>query len=454
MKTSPRWQSGLLYLLAWLALGLANASVVQAATIVTVPTVTLTAPTDGATYIAPASITLSATAAESGGTIARVDFYSGTTLLGTSTSSPYTLTLTNVAAGSYTYSATAYDSLGVSATSTNASVTVNPVSTVPTVTLTAPTDGATYIAPASITLSATAAESGGTIARVDFYSGTSLLAAATAAPYSYTWSNIPVGSYTFTAVATDTSNISTTSSPVSVSVGAAAVTQIYYIYTDQLNTPRLITDTANTPVWRNDQADPFNASAPYDDPGNTGHHFVFNLRFPGQYYDQETGLAYNYYRDYDPSTGRYIQSDPIGLAGGMNTYAYVDGNPLKYVDQKGLAGVLPGLVPLPIPGPSSPVQSKPTDDGSYGGLFPPGTIPTPIDPYGPDVHTEQRVPPLPPIEPPGQGGDQFCQKVLERCMKVANSCPTPVKQTVTSGCFATYLLCRASARGSDHHSDQ
>lgn len=119
-----------------------------------------------------------------------------------------------------------------------------------------------------------------------------------------------------------------------------ATAQIDYIYSDQLNTPRLITDTANTVVWRNDQADPFNASAPYDDPGNTGQHFVFNLRFPGQYYDQETGLAYNLYRDYDATTGRYVESDPIGLHGGLNTYTYVDNNPLGDFDSSGRMGNL------------------------------------------------------------------------------------------------------------------
>ena len=62
-----------------------------------------------------------------------------------------------------------------------------------------------------------------------------------------------------------------------------------------------------------------------------------NLRFPGQYYDDETGLHYNYFRYYDPSTGRYITSDPIGLQGGLNTYGYVDGNPVNWFDEYGLA---------------------------------------------------------------------------------------------------------------------
>ncbi len=67
--------------------------------------------------------------------------------------------------------------------------------------------------------------------------------------------------------------------------------------------------------------------------------FVYNLRFPGQYYDTETGLHYNYYRDYNPALGRYVQSDPIGLDGGINAYAYALSAPTMYTDEDGLSAL-------------------------------------------------------------------------------------------------------------------
>jgi RHS repeat-associated protein len=88
-------------------------------------------------------------------------------------------------------------------------------------------------------------------------------------------------------------------------------------------------------VWRWD-SDPFGKMAANEDPDGDGTAFVFNLRFAGQYYDKETRLHYNYFRYYDPSTGRYITSDPIGLAGGLNIYGYVGGNPIMREDFLGL----------------------------------------------------------------------------------------------------------------------
>jgi RHS repeat-associated protein len=109
---------------------------------------------------------------------------------------------------------------------------------------------------------------------------------------------------------------------------------LFYVHADHLNTPRLVTDTSNNIRWRWD-SDPFGTTAPNQNPSALGL-FEYNLRFPGQQYDAVVGLNYNYFRDYDPATGRYAQSDPIGLAGGLNTYGYVGGNPVEDADPLGL----------------------------------------------------------------------------------------------------------------------
>ncbi len=113
--------------------------------------------------------------------------------------------------------------------------------------------------------------------------------------------------------------------------------QLFQVYTDHLGTPRAVRNGKDTVVWKWESlSTPFGFSQPDQDPDRDGESFVLNLRFPGQYFDVESGFFYNFFRDYDPSTGRYIESDPIGLEGGLNTYAYASSNPLRFVDPLGL----------------------------------------------------------------------------------------------------------------------
>jgi RHS repeat-associated protein len=116
-------------------------------------------------------------------------------------------------------------------------------------------------------------------------------------------------------------------------------TGLYYVHTDHLATPRMVSRPSDNHVeWLWDNVEPFGNVAPDQNPSGDGL-FSFNARFPGQYFDVETGKHYNYFRDYDPSIGRYVESDPIGLDGGMNTYAYVDSNPLGVTDPAGLSPI-------------------------------------------------------------------------------------------------------------------
>lgn len=116
------------------------------------------------------------------------------------------------------------------------------------------------------------------------------------------------------------------------SVAASGTAQInnglYFVHTDHLGTPQEITDKDRTTLWEA----MFN---PYGEGLVKTALLENNVRMPGQYYDAESGLHYNYFRDYDPKTGRYIQSDPIGQAGGLNTYSYAFGKPETYTDPTG-----------------------------------------------------------------------------------------------------------------------
>jgi RHS repeat-associated protein len=126
--------------------------------------------------------------------------------------------------------------------------------------------------------------------------------------------------------------------------------ELFFIHPDHLGTPRVVVDMANRMHWRWDHATPFGDTQADESFVQNGvtlpyQRLRMSLRFPGQQYDVETGLHYNYYRDYDPQTGRYSQPDPIGLGGGINTYGYAGQDPLRKIDPDGRAFflVIPGL---------------------------------------------------------------------------------------------------------------
>ena len=106
--------------------------------------------------------------------------------------------------------------------------------------------------------------------------------------------------------------------------------QLYFLHADHLGRPAFATDSAGSVVWDGGITTPFGEAV------STAAAFAQNLMFPGQYQDAESGLSHNWHRTYDPTLGRYLQSDPIGLAGGFNRYAYVGGNPVRWVDPSGL----------------------------------------------------------------------------------------------------------------------
>lgn len=113
--------------------------------------------------------------------------------------------------------------------------------------------------------------------------------------------------------------------------------QVLRVNTDHLGTVRAVSlpNASNTVLWRW-EGDQFGDVLPNEDVDANGQILTMPLRHPGQYYDAEVGTFYNYFRDYNPATGRYVESDPIGLQGGINTYGYVNANPIMFVDINGL----------------------------------------------------------------------------------------------------------------------
>ena len=187
------------------------------------PTVNMTGPNAGATFVAPASVLLLASASDSDGTVSSVLFYQGASLIGTGTwnGTAYGLAWTGVAAGTYVVTAQATDNSAASTSSQPLTVTVaTPPNVPPTVAVTSPQPNATFVAPGSVALAAQAGDSDGTVTTVQFFQGAALLGSGTlnGAAYTLSWPNVPAGTYSLSAKATDNRGAVTTSAPINISV--------------------------------------------------------------------------------------------------------------------------------------------------------------------------------------------------------------------------------------------
>lgn len=185
------------------------------------PTVSITSPANNATFTAPASVTINATASDSDGTVTKVEFFQGGTKLGEDTTSPYSFLWSSVSTGNYSLTAKATDNVGGNTTSTPVNITVSTANSPPSVSISSPSNNATFLAPAMVTINAIASDTDGNINRVEFLKNGELLGQDTSSPYSFDWSSVAAGSYSLTARAFDNGGASATSAAVSITVTGA-----------------------------------------------------------------------------------------------------------------------------------------------------------------------------------------------------------------------------------------
>ncbi len=310
------------------------------------PTVSIVTPLNNTLWHSPASLSFSANAsAVEANDIVQVQFFVNGSLAATDTTAPYSTMLSNLAAGTYTLMARAIDGQGAQTDSATRTITVSDTNANPTVSITAPSGGTNYpSAPAGFTLTATAGagEVNGWVTKVEFYINGQLVNTDNSGPWSYAVTGLANGTYSLTAKAFDQLNAETTAAPVTITVGPQA--KLAFIHVDHLGAPREVYDDQQRVVWRNQLQEPFGDGAPDEDPTDIGI-FQFPLVESFYYADKETGTRYAAKRDaYDPSIGRFIQADPLGIrldpAGFVeepSLYAYVGSNPLSLVDPTGEA---------------------------------------------------------------------------------------------------------------------
>jgi hypothetical protein len=183
------------------------------------PIVTVTAPAAGTVYGAPATVLVTATASDPEGALSQVAFYlNGTNQIGTATTAPYAATVEGLPSGVYQLTAVATDGLGAFSVSAPVQFIVN---NPPTVAITSPQNGAMFNSPGTVPIAVSAADTDGSVTRVEIYAGAALVTALTSAPYAYVWTNVSEGTYSLTARAVDNRGSTNTSVPVVIGVAPA-----------------------------------------------------------------------------------------------------------------------------------------------------------------------------------------------------------------------------------------
>lgn len=291
------------------------------------PTVALTAPSDGAILAFPASFTIAANATDPDGSVALVRFLAGTNALGTASTPPYQLQVTNLAAAVYNLTAVATDNLGASTTSAPVKITID---SPPSIRVTFPGSGSLFLNPARFTLTAVATDSDGTVASVEYRDGTNSLGVTTA-PFTLNWAQVPLGLHSITATATDNLGLQTTSAPVSISISDASAYAQHNLVSDlpgladrqdpHLANPWAIAFSATGPFWINDNHSGF--STVYNTDGSIVSLVVAvppatGTAGPGS----PTGIVFNGGTHFEVAPGlpaRFIFASEDGILSGWNS---------------------------------------------------------------------------------------------------------------------------------------
>jgi hypothetical protein len=198
------------------------------------PVVTISSPSNSASFTSPAAITVNASASDGDGAIIKVEFFQGTIKIGEKITAPYSINWKEVPEGTYSLTAVATDNVNSKTVSAAVSITVvkpaTPVNKMPTVSIASPTKGSSFTAPATVTIDVNASDPDGSITKVELFNGAAKLYEKTAAPYSFTLKDLPAGSYELKAVATDNMKASSTSSSLDLTVTSIEARDYFNLY--------------------------------------------------------------------------------------------------------------------------------------------------------------------------------------------------------------------------------